>query len=149
MRQGRCEEVHFHVVKKASNWLVLAFPIGTSCLLPSTLKCTHSDFSLFLMSVFSILPFRHSAFLPDGDEVVLHAFKQKSPLLKPPPGQTWKDFMPEALAPLHSDSTLLNTLHEWRFNLRDGSVRERQLAGADFLCDFPRINEKYTGRRYR
>lgn len=81
--------------------------------------------------------------------MVLHAFKQKSPLLKPPPGRNWKEFMPEALAPLDSESTLLNTLHEWRFNLADGSVRERQLAGADFLCDFPRINEKYTGRRYR
>lgn len=36
-------------------------------------------------------------------------------------------------------------LYEWRFNLQTGAVQERSLG--DLACEFPRINEKYLGRK--
>ena len=38
-------------------------------------------------------------------------------------------------------------LYEWRFNLQTGAVQERSLG--DLACEFPRINEKYLGRKNR
>jgi len=38
-------------------------------------------------------------------------------------------------------------LYEWRFNLQTGVVQERSLG--DLACEFPRINEKYLGRKNR
>lgn len=38
-------------------------------------------------------------------------------------------------------------LYEWRFNLQTGTTQERFLG--DIACEFPRINEKYLGRKTR
>ncbi|MBE9157035.1 carotenoid oxygenase family protein [Nodosilinea sp. LEGE 06152] len=38
-------------------------------------------------------------------------------------------------------------LHQWRFNLKTGAVREQALD--DRACEFPRINEQYLGRQSR
>jgi carotenoid cleavage dioxygenase len=38
-------------------------------------------------------------------------------------------------------------LHQWRFSLHTGEVKEKRLS--DIACEFPRINENYTGRKNR
>ena len=38
-------------------------------------------------------------------------------------------------------------LYEWRFNLKSGATRERQLS--PLACEFPRINESYVGQKMR
>jgi carotenoid cleavage dioxygenase len=38
-------------------------------------------------------------------------------------------------------------LYEWRFNLQTGVVQEKALG--EIACEFPRINEKYLGRKNR
>ena len=38
-------------------------------------------------------------------------------------------------------------LHEWCFDLTSGAVRESQIS--PIPCEFPRINETYTGRKMR
>lgn len=83
----------------------------------------------------------------DGNEVVIHAFRQKMAVLREPEGQTWAEFLPQQfLAP---DGELLAHLHEWRLNMETGQVIERQLGKNGFSCEFPRINDKYTGRKYK
>lgn len=46
----------------------------------------------------------------------------------------------------HKD-TDIPRLHEWRFHLKTGEVKERKLC--DIPSEFPRINEQYTGRKTR
>ncbi len=42
---------------------------------------------------------------------------------------------------------LAPTLHEWRFDLETGAVKERQVD--DVLTEFPRINDRLLGRKNR
>ncbi len=46
-----------------------------------------------------------------------------------------------------NQETDIPRLHEWRFNLGTGEVKDKQLC--DLPSEFPRINEQYTGRKTR
>ncbi|KAL3697027.1 hypothetical protein R1sor_011103 [Riccia sorocarpa] len=47
------------------------------------------------------------------------------------------------------DGKLFGHVHEWRLNLRTGEVNERNLSGDKCAIEMPRINENYTGKKYR
>ena len=74
----------------------------------------------------------------DGDEIVLHGYHQKTPM--PPAGydNSGQTLGPERYGP---------ALHEWRFNLRTGATRERQLDPRPL--EFGMINARFQGRPYR
>ncbi|KAJ0986072.1 hypothetical protein J5N97_004428 [Dioscorea zingiberensis] len=42
---------------------------------------------------------------------------------------------------------LFSRLYEWRFNIKNGGVRERYLTGREFSIEFPMINENFIGLR--
>lgn len=36
-------------------------------------------------------------------------------------------------------------MYEWRLNMQNGEVKEKNLTGTYYSMDFPMINEKFTG----
>lgn len=46
-----------------------------------------------------------------------------------------------------SDGLFFSRCYEWRFNLKTGEVRERNLTGTKYSMDFPMINENFNGNR--
>ncbi len=76
----------------------------------------------------------------DGDVVVMHACKMVPNGLRPNPQH----------GPYASMVTVLNlqaVMCEWRMNLATGGIRCRQLD--DRICEFPLINQDYSGQRSR
>eukprot|EP00850_Spirogloea_muscicola_P008324 SM000044S15971 [mRNA] locus=s44:376218:379494:+ [translate_table: standard] len=80
----------------------------------------------------------------DGEEVVLHACRQMKPMLRPPRGLTWEQYLAEGY--INRQSTSLTHLHEWRLNLRTGAVRERALTEG-MSYENPRVNDAYMGQK--
>jgi len=79
----------------------------------------------------------------DGDEVVLDGFFQHNPTARG---------VERFTGPLKGFETLdMNVLearsHRWRFNLVTGETTEEQLS--DRCAEFPMINGRHAGRRYR
>ncbi len=78
----------------------------------------------------------------DGDEVVLLACRTKQfpgSFFMPPGKQPAKnELISEEFAPL---------MYRWRFNLKTGGTKEETLH--DVACEFPRINERLTGKNAR
>ncbi len=72
----------------------------------------------------------------EGDEVVLIACRMNSTTMFASPQDTHAD--PQANIP---------RLHQWRFNLTTGAVREEMLD--DVPTEFPRVNENFLGRPTR
>lgn len=70
----------------------------------------------------------------EGDEVVLIACRMNATTVLGEANEDVKD----------SD---IPRLHQWRFNLTTGEVKEQPLC--DLPSEFPRINEQYTGRKTR
>lgn len=71
----------------------------------------------------------------EGNEVVLLACRMKSTMV------LTGDEVGSAASEEHP------YLYEWRFNLKTGEVKEKQLC--NYVSDFPRINEQLTGRKMR
>eukprot|EP00850_Spirogloea_muscicola_P012945 SM000085S23295 [mRNA] locus=s85:403101:407071:- [translate_table: standard] len=80
----------------------------------------------------------------DGEEVVLHACRQMKPMLRPPRGLTWEQYLAEGY--INPQSTSFTHLHEWRLNLRTGAVRERVLTEG-MSYENPRVNDAYRGQK--
>lgn len=76
----------------------------------------------------------------DGDEVVMHACRMVPNGFTPNPDYGPFGAMVNVLA-LHAVPV------EWRFHLKTGAVRQRQLD--DRLGEFPVVSQSYTGRRSR
>lgn len=72
----------------------------------------------------------------EGDEVVLIACRMNSTTVLALPQDTHAD--PQGNIP---------RLHQWRFNLNTGTVREEMLD--DVPTEFPRVNENFLGRQTR
>ncbi|NEU75109.1 9-cis-epoxycarotenoid dioxygenase [Hassallia byssoidea VB512170] len=72
----------------------------------------------------------------EGDEVVLIACRMNSTTIFASPQDTHAD--PQAN---------ITRLHQWRFNLSTGAVREEMLD--DVPTEFPRVNENFLGRQTR
>jgi carotenoid cleavage dioxygenase-like enzyme len=77
----------------------------------------------------------------DGDEVVLVGCRIDDPTGSTYAGRSGRE------TPLLGHLRLEPALHEWRLNLRTGTVRETQLD--DRLAEFPRINDALIGGRAR
>lgn len=45
------------------------------------------------------------------------------------------------------DAPFLSRVYEWRLDLRNGVVAERNLTGKDCSMEFPIINDKYIGKK--
>ncbi|MDB4929167.1 MAG: Lignostilbene-alpha,beta-dioxygenase [Myxococcaceae bacterium] len=75
----------------------------------------------------------------EGDEVVLLGCRIANPLPDAPD--------PAKVLPRLDALALEPYLHEWRFNLVTGAVRERQLD--DVMTEFPRMNNELLGRPSR
>lgn len=79
----------------------------------------------------------------DGDTIVLDGYRQAQPMPRPTPEDgPW--------GPLKKQVDLWamgTTPHRWRFDLRTGRTTEEPLA--DEICEFPTINGRFGGRRYR
>lgn len=79
----------------------------------------------------------------DGDEVVLDGFFQREPMPKPDPADgPWGP-----LKKMVDLGAMDARPHRWRFNLRTGKTREESLG--DLVCEFPSVNGRHGGRRYR
>jgi carotenoid cleavage dioxygenase len=83
----------------------------------------------------------------EGDEVVLLACRMDETDVLAPPGHSTED-------PGHVDHVAAAAgnekqpvLHEWRFDLATGAMRERDLDDAP--ADFPRVHDGYAGRKTR
>ena len=72
----------------------------------------------------------------EGDEVVLLACRMSSTTVFASPQDTHAD--PQAN---------ITRLHQWRFNINTGTVREEMLD--DVPTEFPRVNENFLGRQTR
>ena len=70
----------------------------------------------------------------EGDEIVFQACRSNRGGIVTAPGTDVRE--------------QLGQLHEWRFNLVDGSVKSRAI-DRDFYCDFPRIHDEYVGYKNR
>lgn len=70
----------------------------------------------------------------EGDEIVLYTCRLPEVDLEMASGPVRKDF-----------KQFENQLYEMRFNLKTGLASQKQLSWS--AVDFPRINEKYTGRK--
>lgn len=46
-----------------------------------------------------------------------------------------------------SDGLFFSRCYEWRFNIKTGEVKERNLSGTKYSMDFPMINENFNGHR--
>jgi carotenoid cleavage dioxygenase-like enzyme len=79
----------------------------------------------------------------EGDELVLDGFHQADPMPRPEPADgPW--------GPLKKQvdlSAMGARPHRWRFNLRTGKTREENLV--DHVCEFPSMNGRFAGRKYR
>ena len=76
----------------------------------------------------------------DGDEIVMIACRISNPLPR-------SHHSAEPHIPRLYFLRLAPTLHEWRFNLKTGETREKQLD--DVYTEFPRINDNVLGRQNR
>ena len=76
----------------------------------------------------------------EGDEVVLHACRIQDPVPRLRADE-------DALVPRLAFLRLEPYLHEWRFNLKTGAVRDRRLS--DTPTEFPRANDLRLGVKTR
>lgn len=83
----------------------------------------------------------------DGDEVVVHGTRQTNPVLKPPKGITWGEYLLEKIKP--PEGEMLTHLYEWRLDLATGKSSEQQLVPPGLTSEFPRINDQYCGLKYK
>ena len=79
----------------------------------------------------------------DGDEIVLDGYFEHDPSPAPRPGSSPEEHMFRFL----DMYTLQAKAHRWRFDLETGRTREEQLS--DTILEFPMINGRFGGRRYR
>jgi carotenoid cleavage dioxygenase-like enzyme len=83
----------------------------------------------------------------EGSEVVLQACRMDETDVLAPPGHSTDDpGHSNRVAEARSDAAR-PTLHEWRFDLATGQMRERDLD--DTPAEFPRIHDGHAGRRTR
>ncbi|KAL3697020.1 hypothetical protein R1sor_011096 [Riccia sorocarpa] len=98
----------------------------------------------------------------DGDEIVIHGVVTCKLLSVSGPtdggtdplewyarGMTLQSQEESELNNSCIDGKLFGHVHEWRLNLRTGEVIERNLSGDKYAIEVPRINENYTGKKYR
>jgi carotenoid cleavage dioxygenase len=79
----------------------------------------------------------------DGDEIVLDGYFQGQPI---PPADGETDRYKRAFRGI--DARRMETrMHRWRFNLVTGNTKEEVLS--ERLMEFPMINGRHSGRRYR
>jgi carotenoid cleavage dioxygenase-like enzyme len=79
----------------------------------------------------------------DGDEIVLDGFFQSDPMPKPDPADgPWGP-----LKKMVDMNAMGARPWRWRFDLRTGTTREEPLE--DVCCEFPTVNGRVGGRRYR
>lgn len=78
----------------------------------------------------------------EGDEVVMVGCRIADPLVGDPSNPT----RPHAV-PAIGLQRLEPYLHEWRFDLRTGTTKERRLG--DVMIEFPRMDNRLLGRRSR
>jgi carotenoid cleavage dioxygenase len=83
----------------------------------------------------------------EGSEVVLHACRMESTDVLAPPGHSTHDPGHTSSVETGNGGSNVGSLHEWRFDLLTGSLRERTLD--DRPADFPRCDERRTGRATR
>ncbi|KAL2630630.1 hypothetical protein R1flu_015316 [Riccia fluitans] len=95
-----------------------------------------------------------------GDEVVVHGLRSKSSFLNLDMSMDKKEWYRRGVTPCASDQegydplfdgARLTSLHEWRFDLKSGTVTERDIDDIDkekFVMEFPRVNDAYVGRKY-
>ncbi|KAL3680965.1 hypothetical protein R1sor_023921 [Riccia sorocarpa] len=115
---------------------------------------TPPSLTLFL---FQSTPFRSQQF----HQVVVHGLRSRSPFLNVDINADKRDWYTrgvtvcapdqEVYDPL-VDGALLPYLHEWRFDLKSGTVTERDICEEKEDCmgiEFPRVNDKFVGRKYR
>lgn len=76
---------------------------------------------------------------PDGDEIVMYAGRMENPI----PGRRYDP----TRGPLLHFLQVQPFLNEWRFNLKTGAVRRRQLD--DRAMEFPRMNDERLGASAR
>jgi len=80
-------------------------------------------------------------------EVVLVACRMKRGTIAALPGHSASDSNQGANSKLPLNVDDAARLHEWRFNLRNGTVKSRQID--DRASDFPRFNDHFMGSRNR
>jgi len=68
----------------------------------------------------------------EGDEVVLQASRSNT-----------SDIIGAGVANTDDKTEMMGRLHEWRLNLKTGTVEEKPLS--ELHCDFTRINDEYAG----
>ncbi|KAL3677890.1 hypothetical protein R1sor_020846 [Riccia sorocarpa] len=94
------------------------------------------------------------------NEVVVHGLRSRSPFLNieiNADKRAWYTKGITVCAPDQEscdplvDGAILPYLHEWRFDLKSGTVTERDICEEKGCMgmEFPRVNDKYVGRKYR
>jgi len=80
----------------------------------------------------------------DGDEIVMDGCIQRNPIpeIAHLPHEGYERM--KRLLDLHAQETVM---HQWRFNLKTGQTRERDLD--DQVTEFPMVHGKRSGRQYR
>lgn len=87
----------------------------------------------------------------DGDEVVVKGCRALGSIIPGPDfGQDKFEWFSTGFKPVDSkteDGEFFSCAYEWRLNMKNGEVKEKNLTGTSFSMDFPMINEKCTGVR--
>ncbi len=80
----------------------------------------------------------------DGDEVVLLGCRTETTSIAAPPGHSSQDGGHSHDVVLAQEDAELGRMHEWRFNLATGELKERHIDDAP--TDFPRLHAGHIGR---
>ncbi|MEM1246713.1 MAG: carotenoid oxygenase family protein [Acidobacteriota bacterium] len=83
----------------------------------------------------------------DGDEVVLVGCRTETTSIAAPPGHSDQDGAHSHHVVLAQEDAELGRLHEWRFNMATGEMKETPLDDAP--TDFPRLHGDLVGHRSR
>ncbi|XP_059639102.1 carotenoid 9,10(9',10')-cleavage dioxygenase 1-like [Cornus florida] len=92
----------------------------------------------------------------DGDEVVVWACRARGSIVPGPDhGLNKFEWFSRGFKSVSSvgenddsstqDGFLFSRCYEWRLNMLNGEVKEKNLTGTEFSMDFPMINENFTG----
>ena len=79
----------------------------------------------------------------DGDEVVLDGYFEENPY--PPPIESAGEYA--HMMAYVDEHSFKPRLHQWRFNLADGTTKEERLS--DRTLEFGMINQRFLGQPYR
>ncbi|KAL2607817.1 hypothetical protein R1flu_026390 [Riccia fluitans] len=102
----------------------------------------------------------HANSYEDGDEIVVHGLVTCNLQLVAVPrdidhlewysrGMTLEHQNNYKVKIANIDGKLFEHLHEWRLNLKTGEVTERNISQYKFPLEVPRINENFTGKKYK